>query len=73
MNSSAASDVYKRQILASRVVLAIGVENKPQMLGSPRHIQPLNVKNAVLAIVFKQQMHQLFQRRPQVATKRSLL
>ena len=40
------------------MVLAIGVENKPQMLSSPGHIQPLNVKNAVLAIVFKQQMHQ---------------
>ena len=40
------------------MVLAIGVENKPQMLVSPRHILPLNVKNAVLAIVFKQQMHQ---------------
>ena len=40
------------------MVLAIGVENKPQLLGSPRYILPLNVKNAVLAIVFKQQMHQ---------------
>ena len=39
------------------MVLAIGVENKPQMLSSPRQILPLNVKNAVLAIVFKQQMH----------------
>jgi len=36
------------------VVLAIGVENKLQMLGSARHILPLNVKNAVLAIDFKQ-------------------
>ena len=40
------------------MVLAIGVENKLQMLGSRRHILPLNVKKAVLAIVFKQQMHQ---------------
>ena len=39
------------------MVLAIGVENKPQMLSSARHIQQLNVKNAVVAIVFKQQMH----------------
>jgi len=36
------------------VVLAIGVENKLQMLDSPRHILPLNVKNSVLAIDFKQ-------------------
>ena len=36
------------------MVLAIGVENKLQMLGSHRHILPLNVKNAVLAIDFKQ-------------------
>ena len=35
-------------------VLAIGVENKAQMLSSPRQILPLNVKNAVLAIDFKQ-------------------
>ena len=41
-------------IPASTVVLAIGVENKLQMLSSPRHILPLNVKNAVLAIDFKQ-------------------
>ena len=40
------------------MVLAIGVENKPQRLSGPRQILPLNVKNAVLAIVFKQQMHQ---------------
>ena len=40
------------------MVLAIGVESKLQMLGSPRHILPLKVKNAVLAIDFKQQMHQ---------------
>ena len=40
------------------MVLAIGVENKPQMLSSARHIPQLNVKNAVVAIVFKQQMHQ---------------
>ena len=40
------------------MVLAIGVENKLQMLGSPRHILPLNVKNAVLSIDFEQQMHQ---------------
>lgn len=40
------------------MVLAIGVENKPQMLSSPLHILPLNVKKAVLAIVFKPQMHQ---------------
>ena len=40
------------------MVLAIGVENKAQMLSSPRQILPLNVKNAVLAIVFKPQMHQ---------------
>ena len=40
------------------MVLAIGVENKLQMLGSPRHILPLNVKNAVLDVDFKQQMHQ---------------
>ena len=39
------------------MVLAIGVENKPKVLSSPRQILPLNVKNAVLAIVFKQQMH----------------
>ena len=45
-------------ILASAVVLAIGVENKPQMLSSPRQILPFNVKNAVLAVDFKQQMHQ---------------
>ena len=38
------------------MVLAIGVENKLQMLGSPRHILPLNVKNAVLAIDFKEPM-----------------
>ena len=40
------------------MVLAIGVENKPQTLSSPRHILPFNVKNAVLAFDFKQQMHQ---------------
>ena len=40
------------------MIFAIGVENKPQMLSSPRHILPFNVKNAVLAVVFKQQMHQ---------------
>ena len=40
------------------MVLAIGVENKLQMLGSPRQILPRNVKNAVLAIDFKPQMHQ---------------
>ena len=40
------------------MVLAIGVENKPQTLSSPWHILPFNVKNAVLAVVFKQQMHQ---------------
>jgi len=45
-------------ILASTVVLAIGVENKPQMLSSPRHILAFNVKNAVLAVDFKQHMHQ---------------
>ncbi|AHF63530.1 hypothetical protein Syncc8109_1160 [Synechococcus sp. WH 8109] len=39
------------------MVLAIGVENKPQALSSPRHIMPFNVKNAVLAVDFKQQMH----------------
>ena len=40
------------------MVLAIGVENKLQMLGSPRQILPLNVKNAVVAVVFKPHMHQ---------------
>ena len=40
------------------MVWAIGVENKPQMLSSPRQILPLNVKKAVLAIDFKPQMHQ---------------
>ena len=40
------------------MVLAIGVENKPQMLSSPRHFLPLNVKKAVLAIDFKQEMHE---------------
>ena len=40
------------------MVWVIGVENKPQMLSRPRQILPLNVKNAVLAIDFKQQMHQ---------------
>ena len=40
------------------MVLAIGVENQPQMLSSPRHILAFNVKNAVLAIDFKQQMPQ---------------
>ena len=40
------------------MVLAIGVENKPQMLSSPRQILPFSMKNAVLAVVFKQQMHQ---------------
>ena len=40
------------------MVLAIGVENKPQMLSSPRQILPFNLKNPVLAIDFKQQMHQ---------------
>ena len=40
------------------MVLAIGVENKPQMLSSARQIQQLNAKNAVVAVVFKQQMHQ---------------
>ena len=44
----------KQLILASTVVLDIGVENKAQMLSSPRQILPLNVRNAVLAIVFKQ-------------------
>ena len=44
--------------MAITVVLAIGVENRPQMLSSPRQILQLNVKNAVLAIVFKQQMDQ---------------
>ena len=48
----------KQLILASTVVLAIGVENKLEMLGSPRHILPLTVKNAVLAFDFKQKMHQ---------------
>ena len=46
----------KQLILAITVGLAIGVENKPQMLSSPRHIRPFNVKNAVLAVDFKQQM-----------------
>ena len=45
-------------ILASTVVLAISVENKPQTLSSPRQILPFIVKNAVLAFDFKQQMHQ---------------
>ena len=40
------------------MVLAIGVENKPLMLSSPRHILAFNVKNAVLAVDFKQHMHQ---------------
>ena len=48
----------KQLILAITVVLDIGVENKPQMFSSPRHIQQLNVKNAVLPIDFKPQMHQ---------------
>ena len=48
----------KQLILASTVVLAIEVENKPQTLSSPRKILPFNVKNAVLAVDFKQQMHQ---------------
>ncbi len=45
-------------ILTSTVVLAIGVENKSQALSSLRRILPLIVKNAVLAVDFKQQMHQ---------------
>ena len=40
------------------MVLAIGVENKPQMLSSPRQILALNVKNAGVALVFKPEMHQ---------------
>lgn len=40
------------------MVLAIGVENKSQVLSSPRRILPFIVKNAVLAVDFKQQMHQ---------------
>ena len=39
------------------MVLAIGVENKQQTLSSPRQILPFNVKNAVLAVDFKQHMH----------------
>ena len=45
-------------ILASAVVLVMSVENKPQALSSPRHIMPFIVKNAVLAVDFKQQMQQ---------------
>ena len=45
-------------ILASTVALSSGVENKPQTLSSPLHILPFNVKDAVLAVDFKQQMHQ---------------
>ena len=48
----------KQLILAITLVLAIGVENKSQLLSRPRHFQQLYVNNAVLAIVFKQQMHQ---------------
>ena len=48
----------KQVILAITELLAIGVENKPQALSSPRHILPFNVKNAVLAVDFKQQLHQ---------------
>ena len=48
----------KQLIPASTVVLAISVENKPQTLSSPWHILPFNVKNAVLAVDFKQKMHQ---------------
>ena len=48
----------KQVILASTVVLAIGVENKPQALSSPRQIPPFIVKNAVLAVDLKQQTHQ---------------
>jgi len=40
------------------VVLAIGVENKPQMLSSPQRILQFIVKKAVLDVDFKQQMHQ---------------
>ena len=40
------------------MVLAIGVENKPQMLSRHRQILAFNLKNAVLAFDFKQQMHQ---------------
>ena len=45
-------------ILTSTVVLAIGVENKSYALSSPRRILPFIVKNAVLAVDYKQQMHQ---------------
>ena len=45
-------------ILTSTVVLAIGVENMFQALSNPRRILPFIVKNAVLAVDFKQQMHQ---------------
>ena len=44
-------------IVAITELLVIGVENKPQSLSSPRHILPFNVKNAVLAVDFKQQLH----------------
>ena len=35
----------------------MGVENKPQALSSPQQILPFIVKNAVLAVDFKQKMH----------------
>ena len=41
-------------ILASTVILGIGVENKPQALSSPRQNPPFIVKNAVLGTDFKQ-------------------
>ncbi len=46
----------KQVILTSTVVLAIGVENKSQALSIRRGILPFIVKNAVLAVDFKQQM-----------------
>ena len=48
----------KQVILMSTVVLAIGVENKSQALSSLRSILPFIVKNAVLAVDFRQQMYQ---------------
>ena len=48
----------KQGILASTVVLAVGVEKKPQTLSSPQQILQFIVKNAVMAIDFKQRTHQ---------------
>ena len=50
----------KQWILASAVVLAVGVENKHQTLSCLKQIRQFLVKNAVLAVDFKQQTHQQF-------------